>query len=214
VYLKSLQGGDLSTGRNRIAFEVMKRLLTHFFDKEKQAAGFKILMLEEKIDNLYLPFSVKGQDYAARLTGHIDRVDIAKEQICRVIDYKTGKVNPLNLKSVAEMSGAQAVERREAFQLFFYRYLLKRTWTRGSLYPFRLGIYPFKKMFENLTFIRVDKTDIIDDGMVEEFEQILLNLFRELFDPGMPFSRTGTEKNCRYCPYTNPCGRPQPETFM
>ena len=212
VCRESLKSGDLFTGRNLIAFEVMKRLLNHFFDKEKQAAGFKILMLEEKIDKVYLPFSVKGRDYTARLTGHIDRVDITKENICRILDYKTGKVNPLNLKSVTEISGPQAVDRREVFQLFFYRYLLKRRWAKGDSYRYRLAVYPFKKMFQNLISVRVDKSDIIDNEMVDEYEQILIDVFRELFDPGIAFSRTNAEKNCRCCPYINLCGRPQPGT--
>jgi len=170
-------------------------------------------MLEEKIDNVFLPFSVKGRDYTVRLTGHIDRVDITKEHICRIIDYKTGKLNPLNLKSLTEIAGPQAVDRREVFQLFFYRYLLEKTWAKGSSYHYRLGIYPFKKMFENLTYVKVDKSDIINDEMVDEYEQILIDVFRELFDPGTAFSRTDAKKNCRYCPYPNLCGRPQPETF-
>ena len=207
VYGETLKSGDLHTGRNRIVFEVMKRFLYHFFDKEKQSAGFKILMLEERIENIFLPFSVKEQEYQVRLVGYIDRVDIDADFTCRIIDYKTGKVNPLNLKSLSELSGPEAARRREVFQLFFYRYLLKRTWGKSRPYQYRLGIYPFKKIYDDLKFVSIDKADIIVDEMVAEYEQILVRLFQELFDPAIPFTRTTEEKNCSYCPYVHLCGR-------
>jgi CRISPR/Cas system-associated exonuclease Cas4 (RecB family) len=212
-FRKILKTGDLKTGRNRIAFEVMLQFLDHFFDKEKQSPGFKILMLEKKIDDVYLPFTVNGKRYSGHLVGHIDRVDITKDQICRIIDYKTGKVNPLNLKSMAELAGPGAVDRREAFQLFFYRYLLKKSWAAGDRYRFRLGVYPFKKVYDELSFIGVGKSDIIDDGMVQEYEEILIDLFGKLFDGGTPFSQVKDEKNCRFCPYIDICCKPQQDTF-
>jgi hypothetical protein len=213
VYREKLKSGDLQTGRNRIAFEVMLRFLNHFFDKEKQSPGFKILMLEKEIKNVRLPFSVNGQKYSANLNGHIDRADITEDNVMRIIDYKTGKVNPLNLKAVSELAGPEAVDRREAFQLFFYRYLLKRTGRRGEPQAYRLGVYPFKKVYDELKFVRVDKSDIIDEKMVSEYEQILIDLFEELFDTRIPFFQAKDEKNCRYCPYLNLCGKPQQDTF-
>ena len=213
VYREKLKTGDLQTGRNRIAFEVMLRFLNHFFDKEKQSAGFKILMLEKEIKNVRLPFSVNGQKYVVNLNGHIDRADITADNIIRIIDYKTGKVNPLNLKTVSELAGPEAVDRREAFQLFFYRYLLQKTGRRGDSHPYRLGVYPFKKVYDELRFVRVDKADIIDEEMVREYEQILVDLFKELFDPGIPFFQAKDEKNCRYCPYLDLCGKPQQDSF-
>lgn len=207
IYRETLKREDLQTGRNRIIFEVMRRFLNQFFEKEKQAAGFKIVMLEQEIGDVDLPFAVKGRQYTVRLVGHIDRVDIAPGNICRIIDYKTGKVNPLNIKSLEILSGPKAVDRREAFQLFFYRYLLKKSWRESGRFSYRLGIYPFKKMYAGLNFVKVDKAAEIDENMVKEFEKILEKIFQELFDASIPFSQTAEEKNCRYCPYIDLCGK-------
>jgi RecB family exonuclease len=53
--------------------------------------------------------------------GTIDRLDV-KDGIYRVIDYKTGKIGSLNLKSAEELpgllSGQEAVNRREAGQVY------------------------------------------------------------------------------------------------
>lgn len=222
AYSYELQTGDIRTGRNRIAFEVMKKFLENFFEKEKQEAGFNILMLEQKLTGVEFQFSMggqesesgngKGNEYRVKLEGTIDRVDI-KDDVHRIIDYKTGKVNPLNLNTVEELGGEGVVNRREAFQLFFYRYILKRTQGDKGHGPYRLGIYPFKKMYDEIKYIKVDKSDMIDEGIVEQFEEILGGIFRRLFNIEEPFVQTREEKNCRYCPYQNICGRDVPRYY-
>jgi RecB family exonuclease len=199
----------METGRNLIAFEVMKRFLNNFFDKEKQRAGFEILMLEKEIADIALPFSLNGQEHAVRLGGTVDRLDGAGDNVYCIIDYKTGKVDSLRLKSAEEfeecLSGQEAVKRKAMFQLFFYRYLLKRMGDYDGDY--RLGIYPFKKLYDDLKFVTIDKSDIIAEGFVERFEEILRGIFRELFDVNKPFAQTKEEKNCQYCPYQDICNR-------
>ncbi|MCP5102154.1 MAG: hypothetical protein GY950_02180 [bacterium] len=211
AYLKELEGANLRTGRNKIAFEVMKRFLENFFEKEKQDAGFKIVMLEEHVKDVWFPFSINGTGYRVQLTGTVDRLDF-KDDVYRVIDYKTGKINSLNLKSLEELSGAEAVNRKEVFQLFFYRYLLMQKEKYGGEY--RLGIYPFKKMYDELKFVKIDKSDIIDEGLVEEFEGLLKDIFRELLDITVPFVQTADEKNCQHCPYQNICSKEAGESYF
>jgi len=218
TFTEELKTENIHTGRNKIVFEVMRKFLENFFEKEKQAAGFKILMLEEKIKNIDLRFSEKDTTHSqsVRLQGTIDRVDVTGEGIYRVIDYKSGKVGSLNLKSgeefTAQLSGQEAVKRREVFQLFFYRYLLKRSGKYDGDY--QLGIYPFKKMYDQLTFIKIDKSDIVDTQRVENFEGILKGIFRELFDMDVPFVQTEEEKNCHYCPYQNICNRETGQNYF
>jgi ATP-dependent helicase/nuclease subunit B len=208
VFLAKLQAGDLQTGRNRIAYEVMKRFLDNFFEKEKQASGFKVLMLEKKIENVDFGFTLEGKEQQVKLGGTVDRLDV-KDGVFRVIDYKTGRIGSLNLKSAEEfseqLSGQEAVNRKEVFQLFFYRYLLKQSGHNHGEY--RLGIYPFKKMYDELKFVRVDKSEAVADGLVERFAEVLGDLFRELFSQEVPFKQTEEEKNCQYCPYQGICNR-------
>ena len=115
----------------------------------------------------------------------------------------------MNLKSSEEfsekLSGQEAVNRREAFQLFFYQYLLKKTQQYEGDY--RLGIYPFKKLYDDLKFVKIDKSDIIGEELVVQFEGILTGIFQELFNLEVPFFQTGEEKNCQYCPYQSICSR-------
>ncbi len=211
----------LQTGRNRVIFEVMKKFLEQFFEKEKRNAGFKVLMLEEAIEKIPLSFHVNGEAFTVQLQGKIDRVDVDKDGICRVIDYKTGKVNSLELPAMDALTGPKALDRRECFQLFFYRYLLaSQDREKGSTagcdmgnQEYRLGIYPFKKLNDELLYVTVNKNDRIDDTMVTAFKQVLVSLFAEIFDPNVPFTQAEDEKNCRYCPYINICSRTEVESF-
>jgi CRISPR/Cas system-associated exonuclease Cas4 (RecB family) len=68
-------------------------------------------------------------------------------------------------------------------------------------------------MYDELRFIKVEKSDMIDDGMVEQFEEILRGIFRRLFNIDEPFDQTREEKNCRYCPYQNICSRDVPRYY-
>jgi RecB family exonuclease len=208
TFKEKLKTGDIQTGRNRIAYEVMKKLLENFFEKEKQNSGFKILMLEKKIKSVDFRFSLNGKEHRVKLEGTIDRLDV-KDGIYRVIDYKTGKIGSLNLKSAEEfsdrLSGQEAVNRREAFQLFFYQYLLKKSQKYENDY--RLGIYPFKKLYDELKFVKINKSDIIGEELVVQFEGILTGIFQELFNLEVPFEQTKEEKNCQYCPYQSICSR-------
>ncbi len=206
IYGKELKTADISTGRNKIVFEVMRKFLEQFFLKERQQKGMTILMLEEKIENILLPFRIGKRHYKAKLGGTIDRLDGVGNNTYRLIDYKTGKVNPLKLDSVEDLDGPDAVKRKEVFQLLFYRYLLKRSVHKGNFKgDFRLGIYPFKRMYDSLSFVEIGGVDIIDDGMLQRFEEILIRLFRELFDEAEPFTQTEDEKTCQNCPYRDIC---------
>jgi len=204
IYPGHIKNRDWQTGRNRIAFEVIKTLLENFFEKEKQSPGFQVSMLEEKI-NLLFSFSGPGKTFTVQITGKIDRLDLAPDDTYRLLDYKTGQVHPLGLGSLDDLGLERAADRREAFQLFFYLYLLKES--RSLLKPVRLGIYPFKKLYGELTFITVAKSDTITPDMVDRFREILEILFHQLFDPRVPFTQTQDEKRCLYCPFQVICQR-------
>jgi hypothetical protein len=70
-----------------------------------------------------------------------------------------------------------------------------------------LGIYPFKKLYDELKFVRIDKSDMIREELAEPFEGILTGIFRDLFNLEVPFEQTREEKNCQYCPYQSICSR-------
>jgi hypothetical protein len=69
-------------------------------------------------------------------------------------------------------------------------------------------------MYDELTFVKIDKSDIIDEESIESFEEILKKIFQELFDLNIPFVQTEEDKNCQHCPYQNICCRESGEYFF
>jgi RecB family exonuclease len=203
-YLKFLKNVDLKTGRNKIIYEVITRFLNNFFRKERKQSGFKLLLLEEKIQNIKLPVSIDGENQQVHLEGTIDRLDFLEDKY-RIIDYKTGKIGSLTIESMDQLSREQAVTRREVFQLFFYYYLLQQT----GKYPgdYVLGIYPLKRLKDDLKLVKVENSHIIEDQQLELFEDILKDIFKELLNGHIPFTKTEEEKHCTHCPYVHICTR-------
>lgn len=217
AFQEQLQTTDLETGRNRIVYEVLQRMLDKFLEKEQKQAGFRVLMLEGKLEKgLVIPVKVGKKKLHVQLKGTIDRMD-EKDGLFRVIDYKTGKVNSLNLDSLDILTGADAYKRKEAFQLFFYRYLIKLHGAKDSKFKgkFQLGIYPFKKINDQLSFVKVEKNAIIDDDLLTEFEEILKSILKDLFDIKKPFTQIKEDEDaCGHCPYVNICCRQPAEDFL
>lgn len=211
TYLDHVHHADTGVGRNKIVFDVMRKLLEWFFDQEKKSSEFYVLMLEEKIKNIRLDVEVKGFRHQVKLEGTIDRLDRDAGDVLRIIDYKTGETDSPKIETNSQplgefLSGQNAVKKRAVFQLFFYAYLLKQT-GRFDNDDLRLVIYSFKKITEGMKPVSVNRSELIDQSLLEQYERILIDIFEELFDPDLPFNQTEDELNCHYCPFKNICTR-------
>lgn len=210
AFHQEMKEADIASGRNYIIWRVLRRFLENFLEKERKQPGFRVLMLEQKLEGVYLPVQAGKRNWDIRLKGTIDRLDI-RGGAHRVLDYKTGRPWGLKLDSLEVFSSSEAVKYKEAFQLFFYRYLLQRLNPLGE--AFQLGVYRFKKLNDRLEFVSLDGKDILETGVLSEFEDILTGILGRLFDIGDPFVQTEDETQCRHCPYVNICGREPVEDF-
>src|SRR5690606_306195 len=95
VYYK---GGAIDSGKNLIIFEVAKRYIQLFLNAEKKTlkAGTSVVVkqLEQKI---LVPFDIPELPFEINLQGTVDRIDV-RNGILHIIDYKTGVVEPRDLK--------------------------------------------------------------------------------------------------------------------
>ncbi|MGD2091024.1 MAG: PD-(D/E)XK nuclease family protein [Candidatus Aminicenantes bacterium] len=64
-----------------------------------------------------------------------------------------------------------------------------------------------KKLYDDLKVVKIDKSDMIGEELVAQFENILTGIFQDLFNLEVPFKQTEEEKNCQYCPYQSICSR-------
>ena len=150
----------------------------------------------------------KGELYNVRLRGIIDRMD-SKDGILRIVDYKTGSKpkNPQALDKAFE-SGAK---NENTFQILYYAYIMSHQaefstrriapvliYTRASAKPTKEDIY-----------YKVGTDVILDfrNQLEQEFEKKLIKLISDIFNPDIPFGPTDKTDSCRYCDFSQLCGR-------
>jgi MoaA/NifB/PqqE/SkfB family radical SAM enzyme len=142
------------------------------------------------------------------LGSKIDRVD-RKENVVRIIDYKTGK-DENKFSSIESLFNREDKKRNKAaFQALFYAwvYACRKKEDGLQLQP---GLINRKEIFkEKFEYgLVMDKHPLKDvTPFLPEFENHLVQLLNELFDPRQPFDQTTDEKKCGYCPYKEICGR-------
>jgi ATP-dependent helicase/DNAse subunit B len=208
VMKKKLGISDVQTGRNRVVFEVIKDFLNHFFRYEQNNSGFSIRGLEKSIDGLDFKMMHDKSELNVKLKGTIDRWD-EMDGIFRIIDYKTGDIKSQNIQSFEVFRGIKVVDRRSAFQLFFYGLLLQK---HQPLCPVsRLGVFSLRKPDDPLNFVSIEKREDLTEKDFRDFEAFLMAVFQEIFDPSVTFSQTPHEILCRNCPFQSQCDRIQPD---
>ena len=186
------KNGDLTTGKNRLIFEVANRFVSNFLSKEKallkdEKNKLKIIATEE---NLSAQIDIKGIDFPIKLHGQVDRVD-ELNGVLRIIDYKTGMVTGLNLK-VPEFENLRDEKHLKAIQVLLYAYLFTKSKNYNFKQPLEAGIYSFKNL--NSGFLPIDfslprkkpETNITAEKL-EEFIAELKLYITEIYNPEIGF---------------------------
>src|SRR5690606_38279587 len=135
--------GDMTIGKNLIILEVAKRYILNFINKEIETlkAGHQIKIIDLEME-LNVPLDIPELDFEVRLKGTVDRID-EFDGTLRIIDYKTGKVNPGQVEIVDWEDITLDYEKySKSFQGLAYAYMLNET-ARISQ-PIEAGIISFK----------------------------------------------------------------------
>ena len=126
-FKKEFKNGDISTGRNRLIFEVAVRFVHNFLAQEQELLKdeknqLKILATEE---NLATELKIDGFDFPIKIHGQVDRVD-ELNGVLRIIDYKTGMVSSSDLR-VAAFESLREKQQYKAIQVLLYAYLYTKS---------------------------------------------------------------------------------------
>jgi CRISPR/Cas system-associated exonuclease Cas4 (RecB family) len=144
-----------------------------------------------------------------RIRGFADRVDISGKDWL-VLDYKTGKVDPkeLKIKEWEDLRTGPGLDK--SFQVITYAWLLEPK-VKAPGEGIRSGIISFRKLSEGIREVslpggeknrnRIRKEDLA------EFGKILEGILKELFDESIPFRQAEDHNRCLNCPYLTLCGR-------
>ena len=182
---------DFNTGKNLIAFEVIKNAIKKFITMEledvKKGNTIKLIALEQRISQ---PIDIIDLNYSVKLKGIIDRVDMRNE-IIRIIDYKSGLMKSGDLKIKYPSSLCDSSSQTKAMQLMCYAsmYLKSSPSSKGI----EAGIISFRDLNSGLMKLTVnnktERTSFINTSHIVEFEKGLKKLILEMMCSEIPFSK-------------------------
>lgn len=190
-FAKSYIDGDISRGRNLIAYNVILRYLENYLDSEISEAKshrIKILGIEEKLN---ITLNIPEIDFPIVLKGKLDRID-EKDGMLRIIDYKTGKVESKNVEIVNWGEITAEYDYSKAFQLLCYALMYNN---RNPIETIQSGIISFKNLNSGLLkFATKDKKGsrnkdpIITQETLSYFQEELKKLILEICTAEIPFT--------------------------
>jgi hypothetical protein len=192
-------------GQRVVVREVVKKFAHQILELDRSQVPFKIEALEQ--NGWLYNLKINNAPGFAVLGGTIDRIDSKEDQV-RVIDYKTGK-DELDFKNVASLFFRDGKRNKAAFQTLLYALLYK---TNGAQADQKIipGLINRNNLFDD-TFnfgLKMEGEYLTDASpLFPEFENHLLALLEEIFDPNLSFAQTQREETCKLCPYKEICYR-------
>ena len=206
----NFRNGLPKTGFNSIIASVIDTMISRFLDNEHNIVkenSLRILCTEKE-----LSFHLNNVE----LHGFADRIDLLNDKL-RVIDYKTGSVNPYDVSISANAKQLQDMHDK-SIQLIMYKYLFIKMLNSNALgldealiahieeeniVP---GIIALQKMSNGVFELKVNNADLANDFEAQcdiMFEQLI----SDIFDKNNPFTQTDDTKVCGYCGFRNICKR-------
>ncbi|RBW59352.1 PD-(D/E)XK nuclease family protein [Tenacibaculum sp. E3R01] len=191
-FSEHFKNGDISTGKNRLIFEVANRFVINFLKQEKELLKddnnqLKIIATEQ---TLATQITIEGFDFPIKIHGQVDRID-ELNGVTRIIDYKTGKVDALNLK-VLDFSLLPELKYHKAIQVMLYTFLYTQHTNYDFSKPLEAGIISFKNLkngFLKMNFSSNYKTpdNEITEEKLEEFMHEIKEILKDLYHPETSF---------------------------
>jgi len=218
AFIKVFSGPDIRYGKNLLLVGVARNMIHRFlaseldFLEELAVRGESLTIVDlERYLEISLEVEQEGKSRIVRLKGIIDRLDLMGGEL-RIIDYKTGTVEPKQMAIGEWRDLLSKPDLGKAFQLLVYTFLLHSK-NQLQRFPVRAGIISLKKIGNGFMGVKVPEIHEEEGGegvgekSLELFEVILKTLICSIFDSRQEFSQTADRKTCLYCPYINLCGR-------
>ena len=193
-------------GKMLLIFENTKTFLKQLLKIDSEFAPFTIESLEESYKT-ELSVELNGSCREIWLGGIIDRVDRANGKL-RILDYKTGYVDKLQIKNLEELFEKDLKNhKKEILQALIYTYILSKNKTNEK--QIQPVIYSLRKSFDEKFSPEIswEKQDFNFSETADDFLQHLKGLIQEIFSPENVFTQTPQTEKCHYCQYSKICQR-------
>ncbi|NND16520.1 MAG: PD-(D/E)XK nuclease family protein [Eudoraea sp.] len=187
-FREQFPAGNFTRGKNFLAYEVIIRYLERLVSYEIEFCrehDVVILGLEEKLQTVInvesIPFG------KVKMKGTADRIDKV-DGIFRILDYKTGVVNPVDIQISGWENLILEPKFQKAFQLMCYALMAHE---QKGVVEFNAGIISFKKLNQGVQFFGVKENrqlhTIISKNELMAFKEQLIKLFETILDPETEF---------------------------
>ncbi|WP_369048589.1 PD-(D/E)XK nuclease family protein [Tenacibaculum sp. UWU-22] len=191
-FLKHFKSGDITTGKNRLIFEVANRFIINFLSKEKKILQnenneLKIIATEQELTS---EIKIEGIPFPIKLKGIVDRID-ELNGVTRIIDYKTGMVEATNLK-VTDFKTIREIKYHKAIQVLLYVYLYTKQKEICLDEPITAGIFSFKNLKSGFLAINFSANYRSPDYKItqehlDEFIVEIKKMILEIYNPEVDF---------------------------
>jgi len=203
---KYIQKGQQLEGRNILNRSVIIRLVDRVLEQDIRDAPIKIVGLEEEDFTYRVPI---GNDEII-LGGKIDRLDMVRhgdQEVLRVIDYKTGRVQMVSSRAAKEEDPDIYLHQyftdgrfKSGFQTYYYGLILQRHFPEQKIMS---GIYSLQEVNKGVRFLRDGRP--VPGQIFDGYERRVKEMIEDLYDPAVPFVETDDHKNCEYCAFRHIC---------
>ena len=194
-FVKHMHTSSL-TGQHKIIEALLRKYIDLALEADLKAAPFRYVAGERRF-RYKLP--VHGGELLVNFKAFIDRIDTLVEgNITRIIDYKTGSVNPPGAKfELSQLFDKQGEGKYKAIaQLYLYALIMfdSKLVAGEPVEDALLTIYQLKKLAKE------DPVQLLMEQQgLEQFKELLIECVEEIFNEDIPFYPNPQEKNCGYC---------------
>ncbi len=171
--------GNITKGKNYLAYEVAKRNIFNFLNLEKKEIenGEKIKIIASEAG---LSCTIKHEKlpYDVIVAGKVDRIE-ERNGVIRIVDYKTGKVEARNLKISTFDGITQEIKHDKIIQLLCYA-LMYQDKIGIPEAGIEVGILSFKNLKSGFMPFVFDANKTINKDLLSNFEEELVTLIAEI----------------------------------
>jgi ATP-dependent helicase/nuclease subunit B len=191
---------NVLSGENLLLRNLAKKMLSNFvkfevdaLQSDSSACVRKILAVEKSLQRV-VPAELTGLGFPVMLKGKADRLDASGEMV-HIIDYKTGKVKPDQLKISDNVDTLfLKPESSKALQLMLYTYMYAVEHDVGKISSCIFSMVNHSSGYMHL----MKKQQLNNDALFDEFQHELIQLLQRMFHASH-FEHNPDSKFCEYC---------------
>lgn len=195
-------------GKALLIFRAIKTYLLNLISIDIANNSLIIHALEQGCETS-IDIDINGKKHPVKVGGKIDRID-ETDGYLRVIDYKTGNIDPkdLSVPSLDELFNPAVKKiKKEIIQALIYSFILRReNYPEKSVHAV---IYAILKLAdENFDMsIKIGGKKMEISQVEAEFQTHLEKILTEIYSPETVFRQTEIFDRCKICPYKLICRR-------